>query len=59
MSKEEKLKELENEFKAKQIKMSEEIKLEIRHISESMRRRDNLRNYNCCRRKPTTNKVGI
>merc|ERR1712133_95318 len=30
MSKEEKLKELENEFKAKQIKMSEEIKLEIR-----------------------------
>ena len=30
MSKEEKLKELENEFKEKQIKMSEEIKLEIR-----------------------------
>ena len=30
MSKEQKLKELENEFKEKQIKMSEEIKLEIR-----------------------------
>ena len=30
MSKDEKLKELEKEFKAKQLKMSEEIKLEIR-----------------------------